>query len=91
MKGKFVDILHEFGTIYMRHLEYLLRIRFTIMFFITTFPGKPCELPAEWEGRWFEYGEREAISVSKWNVTHKGVCKFMDTNTYGDKYIFYEK
>ena len=75
----------------MPYLQYLLHIRFTIMFFITTFSGKPCELPAEWEGRWFEYGEREAISVSKWNVTHKGVCKFMDINTYGDKYIFYEK
>ena len=75
----------------MPHLQYLLHIRFTIMFFITTFSGKPCELPAEWEGRWFEYGEREVISVSKRILTHKGVCKFMDINTYGDKYIFYEK
>ena len=70
----------------MFHLEYLLHIRLTIMFFIY-FSGKDCEIPAEWEGRWFEYGEREAISVSKWNVTHKGVCKFMEK----DKYIFYEK
>ena len=75
----------------MPHLQYLLHIRFTIMFFITTFSGKPCELPAEWEGRWFEYGEREVISSSKQKVTHKDVSKFMDNNVFGDKYIFFEK
>ena len=75
----------------MPHLQYLSHIRFIIMFFITTFSGKPCELPAEWEGRWVEYGEREAISVSKRNVTRKGLCKFMDNNDFGDKYIFFEK
>ena len=75
----------------MPYFQCLLRIRFTIMFFITTFSGKPFELPAEWEGPWFEYGEREAISVSKRIVTHKGVCKFMDNNDFGDKYIFFEK
>ena len=66
----------------MPHLQYLLHIRFTIMFFITTFSGKPCELPAEWEGRWFEYGEREGISVSKRIQPHKGVCIFMDNNEF---------
>ena len=78
---------YTFTTIYRLRLQYLLHLRLPITFFIYFFSGRSCELPAEWKGRWFEYGEREAISVSKWNVTHKGLCKFMD----GDRYIFYEK
>jgi hypothetical protein len=43
-----------------------------------------CELPASWTGRWFESGEREAVSVRGNNITHKGECVYQK----GDKYIF---
>lgn len=46
--------------------------------------GKSCDLPSSWSGRWFEYGERDDITVTGKNVTHKGHCVMKK----GDKYIF---
>ena len=77
-----------FYTFTAIYVPFRIFITFTFNYYVFhIFSGKSCELPAEWEGRWFEYGEREPISVSKRNVTHKGVCTYMD----GDKYIFHEK
>ena len=43
-----------------------------------------CDLPSTWAGRWFESGERDAVTVTLKNITHKGEC----IHQKGDKYIF---
>jgi len=45
---------------------------------------KPCNLPESWSGKWFEYGERDAVGIDGKNVTHKGTC----IANLRDKYIF---
>ena len=52
---------------------------------MTLFLGRVCDLPESWAGKWFEYGERDAIRIDGKNVTHKGTCI---TKHYSDKYIF---
>ena len=42
-----------------------------------------CDLPSAWTGRWFESGERDAVTVTSKNITHKGEC----IHQKGDKYI----
>lgn len=69
-----------------------------IVFLSSFFPGPyasayrsspGCELPSSWDGRWFEYGERDAVRVASANasVSHKGECIYKK----GDKYIFKDK
>lgn len=49
--------------------------------------GKHCALPSGWQGRWFEFGEREAISISNKTMSHKGHCLASKTN----KFIFHDR
>ena len=46
-----------------------------------------CELPAAWEGRWFEHGERKAVSIEGGSVSHKGEC----VDRRGDMYVFEDR
>ena len=48
------------------------------------FSGMACHLDETWSGKWFEYGERDAISIDTQNMTHKGTCN----RRKHDKYIF---
>nr|XP_040570826.1 uncharacterized protein LOC121120042 [Lepeophtheirus salmonis] len=48
---------------------------------------KKCVFDPSWEGRWFEYGERDGVRIGKDNITHKGTCLFKD----GEKYIFQDE
>ena len=59
--------------------------RLTKMFIC--FSGKHCALPSGWQGRWFEFGEREAISISNKTMSHKGHCLASKTN----KFIFHDR
>jgi len=50
--------------------------------------GKHCEIPPDWHGQWFEFGQREAISISAKNISHKGHCI---TSRTPDKFIFHDR
>jgi len=61
------------------------------LFLLATIPlpsagnrGMACHLDETWSGKWFEYGERDAISIDTQNMTHKGTCN----RRKHDKYIF---
>ena len=49
-----------------------------------SFSGTTCHLDNSWSGKWFEYGERDAIHIDAQNITHKGTCN----RRKHDKYIF---
>ena len=53
---------------------------------VSYFSGS-CELPTTWDGRWFEHGERKAVSIGGGAVSHKGEC----VDRRGDMYVFRDR
>ncbi|KZC07858.1 hypothetical protein WN55_09844 [Dufourea novaeangliae] len=53
----------------------------------STLKNSRCEFPTEWNGRWFQSGNDELVTVNGPNMTSKGVC----IDTKDDKFLIHDR